>query len=60
MVARAAYTNVAVCKLLLRGVLKEIGVIPPEKLGISNTQFTAVISELDERELKIKENSSNT
>jgi saccharopine dehydrogenase-like NADP-dependent oxidoreductase len=54
-----AYTNVAVCNLLLRGTLKEIGVIPPEKLGMNNVQFTAVISELNERGVKVEENSSS-
>jgi len=58
MARTTAYTNVAACNLLLQGSLKERGVVPPEKLGMNDEHFLAVMSELEERGVKVEEHKS--
>ena len=52
MARTTAYTNVAVCTLLLQGLLKDRGVIPPEDLGMNNAHFLTIMTELEKRGVK--------
>jgi lysine 6-dehydrogenase len=58
MARTTAYTNVAVCRLLLEGLLKERGIIPPEKLGMNGEFFLTIMSDLEKKGLKIEESLS--
>lgn len=55
MARTTAYTNIAVCTLLLRGLLTRRGVVPPEMLGMNEVQFLSVMSELENKGVRVQE-----
>ena len=56
MARSTAFTNSAVCNLLLTGQLREKGLIPPERLGMNADYFRKIVDYLQEREIHIEEN----
>jgi len=55
MARTTGFTNVAVCNLLLKGQLKEKGVIPPEILGMNPDYFGEIVGYLRGRGIQIAE-----
>ncbi|USG99856.1 saccharopine dehydrogenase NADP-binding domain-containing protein [Thermococcus argininiproducens] len=57
MARTTGYTGAIVAYLMAKGEIKERGVIPPEKLGMNKLLFERILSELEKREIHIKETS---
>lgn len=50
-----AYTASAVIQLLLKKEIEEIGIVPPEKLGMNEKYFGKIIEELEKEGMKIEQ-----
>ncbi|MEM3627687.1 MAG: saccharopine dehydrogenase family protein [Candidatus Bathyarchaeia archaeon] len=50
-----AYPASIIAQLILKKVIKEKGVIPPERIGMNNELFLLVLKELEKRKIKITE-----
>jgi len=59
MARTTGLTNVAVCSLLLNGLLKEKGVFPPEMLGMNRDYFDPIVSYLRGRGIHLAERICN-
>jgi len=55
MARTTAYPASIIAQLILRKAIKEKGVVPPEKLGMSEEFFQVFLDELEKREVKITE-----
>ena len=55
MARTTAYPASIVAQLILRKTIKEKGVVPPEKLGMSEELFQVFLNELEKRDVKITE-----
>jgi len=55
MARTTAYSASIVAQLMLKRVVKEEGVVPPERLGMSEDFFSRFLNELEERGIKITE-----
>lgn len=55
MARTTAYTASIVARKVAQGVIKEKGVIPPERLGMDETLFKGILSELGGRGLRVEE-----
>jgi lysine 6-dehydrogenase len=55
MARTTAYSASVTGQLLLKKAVKEKGVVPPERLGLSEKFFSAFLSELEKRGIKITE-----
>ncbi|MEM2281169.1 MAG: saccharopine dehydrogenase C-terminal domain-containing protein [Candidatus Bathyarchaeia archaeon] len=53
MARTTAYTASAVPKLVLEGIIRLKGVVPPERLGMNGEIYRHIINELDGRGIKI-------
>jgi lysine 6-dehydrogenase len=55
MARTTAYPASNIAQLILRKLIKERGVIPPERLGMSEEFFSAFLDEMERRQIKIAE-----
>jgi len=55
MARTTAYTASIMAQLIGRKEIKERGIVPPEKIGLNQTVFQAVLNELAKRNIKIEE-----
>jgi saccharopine dehydrogenase-like NADP-dependent oxidoreductase len=55
MARTTAYPALIIAQLMLRKVVKEKGVVPPEKIGMNNELFRLLMNELEQREIRIAE-----
>jgi len=55
MARTTAYTASIIAQLIGRKEIKERGIVPPEKIGLNQTVFQAVLNELAKRNIKIEE-----
>jgi len=55
MARTTAYPASIIAHLMLKKVIKEKGVVPPERLGMSEEFFSAFLNELEKRGIKIAE-----
>ena len=55
MARSTAFTNAAVCNLLLTGQLKEKGIIPPETIGMNARYFRKIVDYLEVQGICIEE-----
>lgn len=53
MARTTAYTASIVARKLAQGVIKEVGVVPPERLGLDIALFKGILSELSERGVRV-------
>jgi lysine 6-dehydrogenase len=53
MARTTAYTASIVGQKLMKGLIEEKGVVPPEKLGMNVNVFEEIISELETRNVKV-------
>lgn len=58
MARTTGYTASIVAQKLAQGAVKEKGVVPPERLGMDDTLFRSLLSELREKGVHIKETST--
>ena len=58
MARTTAYTASATAQLILRKVIREKGVVPPERLGMSEEFFSAFLQELRRRGIKVTESKA--
>ncbi len=55
MARTTGYTASVVAQLMVKGVIEDKGVIPPEKLGMNERIYKQIIEELEKRNIKITE-----
>ncbi|MEX2701762.1 MAG: saccharopine dehydrogenase C-terminal domain-containing protein [Candidatus Baldrarchaeota archaeon] len=55
MARTTGYTASVVAQLIVKGVIEDKGVIPPEKLGMNERIYKQIIEELEKRNIKITE-----
>jgi lysine 6-dehydrogenase len=55
MARTTAYPASIIAQLMLKKVVKEKGVVPPERLGMSEEFFSTFLNELEKRGIKIAE-----
>ncbi|MEM3730937.1 MAG: saccharopine dehydrogenase family protein [Candidatus Bathyarchaeia archaeon] len=55
MARTTAYTTSIVAQLLANGLIKEKGVIPPEKIGMNGKLYKAFIKEIEKRKIMVEE-----
>jgi len=55
MARTTAYPASIITHLMLKKVIKEKGVVPPERLGMSEEFFGTFLNELEKRGIKITE-----
>ena len=55
MARTTAYPASIIAQLILRKVIREKGVVPPEKLGMHEELFRVFLGELEKRGVKITE-----
>ncbi len=55
MARTTAFTNVAVCNLLLTGQLRKKGIIPPEVLGMNTGHFEKIVDYLQMQDICLEE-----
>jgi saccharopine dehydrogenase-like NADP-dependent oxidoreductase len=53
MARTTAYTASIIIQLLVKGVIKERGVVPPEVLGMNHMVFEAVMTELEKKGIRV-------
>jgi len=58
MARTTAYTASIIARLILRKVIREKGVVPPEKIGMSEEFFSTFLKELRKRGIKITESKA--
>lgn len=58
MARTTAYTASIIAQLILRKVIREKGVVPPERLGMSEEFFSTFLKELRKRGIKITESKA--
>jgi len=58
MARTTAYTASIIAQLILRKVIREKGVVPPEKIGMSEEFFSTFLKELRKRGIKITESKA--
>ncbi|MFQ5711163.1 MAG: saccharopine dehydrogenase family protein [Candidatus Geothermarchaeales archaeon] len=60
MARTTAYTASVITQLIARKVVRERGVIPPEKLAMEEETFNKIITELEKRKIKVMESKGVT
>jgi len=55
MARTTAYTASVVAQKLIKGAIKEKGIVPPERLGMNSSLFRSILSDLMEKGVRIKE-----
>ncbi len=55
MVRTAGYAASVVAQLIVKGVIEDKGVIPPERLGMNERICKQITEELEKRNIKITE-----
>jgi lysine 6-dehydrogenase len=55
MARTTAYPASIIAQLVLKKVIREKGVIPPEKLGMNEEFFSEFVNELERRGIRTKE-----
>jgi saccharopine dehydrogenase-like NADP-dependent oxidoreductase len=55
MARTTAYTASAIAQLMLKGIIKEKGVVPPEKIGMNDELFKRFLEILEKHGIKIRE-----
>ncbi|MCK5592997.1 hypothetical protein KAI31_02755, partial [Candidatus Bathyarchaeota archaeon] len=58
MARTTAYTASIIAQLILRKVIREKGVVPPERIGMSEEFFSTFLKELRKRGIKITESEA--
>jgi lysine 6-dehydrogenase len=58
MARTTAYTASIIAQLVLRKVIREKGVVPPERIGMSEEFFSTFLKELRKRGIKITESKA--